>query len=147
MVMTMWWWRWWFGQNRMLMTIPAVRVITHWVELGPSQVSLHRHLARQLFLPIIVTVQKYIANRQDSQNWNTFQLPFIFTLCIFILSSGFSRSLHWNSDQSSLIQHLPSSNLFVQIFFNLTLFYSGGGRFAPTITYLCIGVCVCVYTC
>ena len=30
---------------------------------------------------------------------------------------------------------------------SLTLFYSGGGRFAPTITYLRIRVCVCVYAC
>ena len=29
----------------------------------------------------------------------------------------------------------------------LTLFNPGGGRFAPTITYLCIRGCVCAYTC
>ena len=33
------------------------------------------------------------------------------------------------------------------VFFLLTLLSPGGGKFAPTLTYLRIRMCVCVYTC
>ena len=43
------------------------------------------------------------------------------------------------------VQHIE--NHLAQIREAIPYSYWGGGRFAPTITYLRIRVCVCVYTC